>query len=799
MSPQTILQQVPLSFDVSWWTALLALATKGTVVIAVQASRRDPQALTQLIVSEAITVTFAVPSETISWLQAGNLEDLRKSRWAWHFSGGEPYSLNLIHHLQSLHKPSLRAINVYGPTEAMIPAAHEVLYNTISANDMPIPIGRILPNYSVYVVDEQDNLLPAGISGHLVYAGAGIASRYVNDPVSSERGFPIDNRARPEFLRQGWRRAHRSGDRGYLRKSDGALMLQARINGDTQCKLRGLRVDMKDIESNLIVIGKGRISEAVVHLRKPKDDDSSTHFLAAHVVLTKDASTAYSSNDEKDAFLHTVVKKLPLPMYMRPARIIPVPFLPINHHGKVDRRAIATLPLDQSSTQDYPSLHLADPQVDNQNKMKGIWQQVIGETIQSHLLQADTDFFLVGGNSLSLLRVQREVRRETGRKIPLMHFFQRPTLGQMASLLDPCDEDGLRFQASQIDWSEEIKLSSDVKKLHAPLSMKLQSDNFVVALTGASGFLGRALLKQLLEDSRILRVYCLAVRDPKRLARLPSEKLIIYQGDLARPNLGMNPLEAQTVFSATDVVIHNGADTSFLKSYTTVRGVNMASTKEIARLALQNGRVSHFHYISTAGIATQLTRDLYNEPIGILPPKVGTEGYVLSKWASELFLENVSSATGLRLTIHRPTAIVGSEAPRLDVMHNVLHFSEKLRAVPQMRALEGSFQFVGVESVAQEILTMLSVPPQPPLVHYKNHCGSPNDTVPVNDLGSYLSQKLNTAITTLSDPEWIRSAEAAGLEPEVASYLQGVIANYTGDQKWVFPMVWDRERLHTEA
>jgi hybrid polyketide synthase/nonribosomal peptide synthetase ACE1 len=63
MSPQTVLQQTALSFDVSWWGALIGLATKGKVVVAGREARKDPRALTDLIISKNVTLSFAVPSE----------------------------------------------------------------------------------------------------------------------------------------------------------------------------------------------------------------------------------------------------------------------------------------------------------------------------------------------------------------------------------------------------------------------------------------------------------------------------------------------------------------------------------------------------------------------------------------------------------------------------------------------------------------------------------------------------------------------------------------------------------------
>ena len=95
MQPQKVLQQIALSFDVAWWQTLIALATKGTVFVAGRAARKDPFALTKLIVSESITMTLAVPSEAVSWLQYGDLSQLRNSSWVWHISAGEDFGFEL--------------------------------------------------------------------------------------------------------------------------------------------------------------------------------------------------------------------------------------------------------------------------------------------------------------------------------------------------------------------------------------------------------------------------------------------------------------------------------------------------------------------------------------------------------------------------------------------------------------------------------------------------------------------------------------------------------------------------------
>ncbi|KAK4150307.1 polyketide synthetase [Chaetomidium leptoderma] len=803
MSPQTVLQQTALSFDVSWWGAIIALATKGTVVVAGPEARRDPRALTSLIVSKNVTFTFAVPSESVAWLQGGDLAALRSSAWAWHCSGGEPYSQNLINHLKLLEKPDLRAINIYGPTETMIPNAHEVLYRSTSVGDKPVPIGRVMPNYTARVVDAQGHPVPAGIPGQLLFAGAGIADGYVGNPGLTAERFPRNNLAPAEFVKQGWELVHHSGDSGYLRESDGQFMLQARINGDTQVKLRGLRIDMLDIEAQLLSTAKGQISDAVVHVRKPEPNNSSSEFLAAHVVLTAEARARYATATEQEAFLDTVVAEIRVPDYMRPAVTVAVASLPLTHHGKVDRKAVAKLALTRAlgkATENPVEAAAPDLGVgENLIKMKDLWLNILGESAHAHSLGPNSDFFLVGGNSLLLIRVQGDLRKQYGLDVPLTELFQRNTLAQMASLLDRKDRSNASG-TSEIDWPREIKLQPSLSHLRAPTS-PLPKSGLVIALTGASGFLGLELVRRLVQLPEVRTVHAIAVRSQTKLAQVSSWKLVIHPGDLSKPQMGLTDAAVAEVFKTSHAIIHNGADVSFLKAYGSVRRTNLESTKDIVKLALQHGHVRHLHYISTAGIATMLSHDLYEESLGAFPPASSPEGYVLSKWASELYLERASAATALPVTIHRPTAIVGENAPHLDVMSNILHYSRRMATVPSMSALEGTFQFVPVQDVAAGILsavllrspgdvtttTSTGTPSPAAAVQYRNHNGRPEDTVDVHALAPYLARQLRRPVSVTPDAAWIAEAKAAGMADEVVEYMKGVNLADRKGERWRFP------------
>lgn len=773
----------------------MGLATRGTVVVAAQTARRDPLALTRLISRESITFTFAVPSESASWIQNANLDELRSSKWSFHCSAGEALPWNLVDQLQRLGKHDLRAVNAYGPTETMIPTVHEIYYPSMSPADMPVPIGQVLPNYNVYIVDQQGQPVPAGVPGHLVVSGAGIATGYVNDEPGSTQRFPLDQLVTSDFLHRGWTHCHLTGDRCYLDKSDGLLVMQGRIDGDTQIKLRGFRMDVLDIEAHLVAKARGNISQTIVHAYKPDEDDTSTHYLVAHVVLSDQGRLSLPSEPEQKAFLTRVTAEMSLPDYMRPSRLIVVESLPLTPHGKVDRRSIAKwCPTDEE--------RLSSEQIKTENyelaTMAAIWKRVLGEAVTPFALAGDTDFFAVGGNSLLLIRARAEIETETGVDLALPELFQHSTLAGMAGLIESKIVDkGIVAMTPTINWEEETILDDGLQRFRVQRDKALTPGNIVVALTGTTGFLGKSLLKSLVQSPEVSRIHCLAVRDATRLRNFTSPKIVVYKGDLSQPGLGLTPSEAHNVFTSASVVIHNGADTSFMKSYSTLKAVNLTSTRELARLSLEYGPISRFHYVSTAGIASQLQRDLYDESLGPMPAASdGAQGYVYSKWASEVFLERLSRAAGLPLTIHRPTAIIGPGAPQLDVMSSVLRFSELLGMVPRMDGIEGHFQFVDVNRVAKDMLrSIVREEATPPLVRYQNHCGPPEDTVSIPRLGEYLCRKLERPVTTRSDAEWIQRARQAGLPAEVAAYLEDLGAAFkaTG-KKWIFPHVWNGTR-----
>jgi hybrid polyketide synthase/nonribosomal peptide synthetase ACE1 len=209
----------------------------------------------------------------------------------------------------------------------------DIKYHT--ANDLETP-QSLFPNYSIYILDSKMQPVPVGIPREIGIGGAGIAGGYLNNEGLSDERFLMDDFAPPEYLQNNWLKMHRSGDRGRL-CANGALVVEGRVDGDTQIKLRGIRIDLRDIESTIIQQSSSNIIDAIVSVRKT--DAAGAGFLVAHVVM----SSAFSGTS--GIFLEQLRLSLPLPQYMQPSVIKALDMFPVNHSRKIDRKAISDLPL----------------------------------------------------------------------------------------------------------------------------------------------------------------------------------------------------------------------------------------------------------------------------------------------------------------------------------------------------------------------------------------------------------------------------------------------------------------------
>ncbi|KAJ5970419.1 polyketide synthase/peptide synthetase [Penicillium vulpinum] len=770
---ETVLLHSSLGFDMSLTQVFTAVAYGGTLVIAPREYRGDALALTQLLIDENISFTGATPSEYLSWLSHGNISRLRTSKWNIALAGGEQVTESLLKQFGALNRPDLRFFNAYGPSEVTCSSNKmRVLYSPSDIAGLSgsrIAAGPPKPNSTVYILDDDLQPLPVGMSGQIAVSGAGVSAGYLNDDKLTREKFvlnTINSDGNPLS------RMYLTGDVGRWRQ-DGTLLVEGRISGDTQIKLRGLRIDLQDIEQAILDVSTGVLTNAAVSLRKA--DDSEVDFLVAYVVF----SNAFP-DEKRDEFLSKLPLMLPLPQYMWPAAVIAMEKLPMNSSMKMDRRSLNTIPL---SANNWP--HQAVDQgklTATERKLHETWKKVIPKDITRQTISSDTDFFLVGGSSLLLLHLQARIGDDFGTILPLIQLFQASTLRLMAAKID--FNHSLKV-LENIDWERESDPNPDILTQFSSANSSVTYPAKAVVLTGATGYVGTGLLQALQDDTNITTIYCIAVRGGKdrNLAKIYS-KVIVFEGDLTHPKLGLSDAEAETIFSTADAIIHNGADVSHLKSYRSLKAANFEATSKLVELAL--GRHIPFHFVSTAGVTFFSQRAVFGEESvsSYLPPTDGLDGYTSSKWASERYLEKIHDRSGLPITIYRPSSISHENATEtLELMPNLLRLSRMLQAVPVSPQLRGTLNVVSLETVVEGImgglhLTLLASKSQ---LKYTNLIG--DSDIPFSDLKEYIEKETGVVAQVLSPAEWAKKAEKLGLPAVVGAFF----ANLENSDPVVFP------------
>jgi hybrid polyketide synthase/nonribosomal peptide synthetase ACE1 len=756
---ETILHQSSYAWDASLWQIMVSLCNGATLVIASSHARGDPVALTELIASENVTLTLATPTEYLAWMQHGH-SNLTNSCLRTAICGGEFVSSGLIEEFKALQQPGLTLINGYGPAEIAIACSgtHIPLDSTAASSVQAL---FTLPNYSVYIVDQSFNPVPVGVPGEVVIGGAGVAQGYLDNVKTNDR-FALDRYASPFFKEKHWTTIHRSGDRGKLTRS-GGLVLLGRMDGDNQVKLRGMRINVEEIEKAIVNSSAGVIAQAVVCVRSDAGH-SSDKFLVAFAVMT-----AADKAENTLGFLKRLARELPLPQHMRPAAIIPIETIPQSTSGKTDRAAVSLLPIPSMASQ-----HVNDDTLkESEQSLRQLWKQALPRELASyHSIEAKSDFFHVGGTSLALVDLQALIRDRLGVSMALHQLFESSTLRGMAASIEDLSYPG---QELEVDWKTEVEIDSSLAlSLSGGGTHIIPSGVRVVVLTGATGFLGKELLQLLMNDTDVVSIHCLAVR--KESSELPEifshPKVHLHKGNLGASQLGLSNSDVSSIFSCADIVIHNGADVSFMKSYQTLKLINVASTKELVKLALP--RRIPFHFVSTAGVARLAGQESFGElsVASFPPPSPPNDGYIAAKWVSEVYLENIQRQFGLPVWIHRPSSITGAEAPELDLMGNVMQYIKETGKVPDSSSWSGVFDLISVESVASQLLEAVheSSLSHSQAVKYLYESGEmqlgQEDIMPLMELGT------GQEFQTVTIEEWVTYAEQAGMSRLLAAYLR---------------------------
>ncbi|KAF5987967.1 putative polyketide synthase [Fusarium bulbicola] len=663
-----VLQQSPFSFDFSLDQTVAALANGGCLCIVPASKRGDPDEISKIMVKEGVTYTTATPSEYDLWLRYSTSALRQCTSWRHAFSGGEAMSHKLAREFGTLNLKNLHVFNGYGPAETTILSHRIDLKYTDPALPDPLPAGYPMPGFSVYIVDEKMRPVPLGVQGEIVLGGPFIVSGYLNMPDSTKDKFLPDT-----FLGTGGR-VYRSGDRGRL-CHDGLLFCDGRLEGSNMIKLRGFRVELDEVEKTIISHSAGALSHAVVTLRGTEEG----RYLAAHVVFAPEFP-----EHNREGIMKALRQALPLPPYMRPSVFQILADIPRTAHLKIDRKAIQEIPVQISTSHDSGTLTVVE------QRLSELWRRVL--PLDPGSLSPESDFFLIGGNSILLVKLQALLRQTFKTAPKLVALMGASTLGAMAVVLESCGS------VAVIDWDRETALPDDLQGASTLRPVNKITD-ITVLLTGSAGYLGRHLLPALVEDPRVTRVHCLVRSvNNEKLSASSSSKVRVIESDLSKPELGLSALTYSRLAEETDVIIHSAANRSFWDRYEVLKPDNMDSVKELVRFAAFSGRSIPLHFLSSGAVKTY-------EGDGLTPPADGSDGYVATKWASETFLRNAAGSIGLPVYAHRPTvsSTLQTKTDQASIVNELFNIVKSLGVRPSFEGVTGSVDVLPIGDIVRAI------------------------------------------------------------------------------------------------
>lgn len=390
-----------LAFDLSTIEIYGSLLNGGTMVMIEPNSLLAPYDLKAILDQQQLH-NLDLTTAILHQMAALEPDIFRNLQWLG--CGGEALDSRApINIIQAGPPQHLR--NTYGPTECTVFSTFQPITHVPTG---AVPIGKPIRHTRAYVVDPRLQLIPPKVPGELCIGGSRLARGYFGQPARTASVFVPD-----PFAETPGARMYRTGDRVRWNR-DGEIEFKGRV--DFQIKLRGIRMEPGEIENRLIDLPG--IANALVMLRKDANDMA---YLAAFLVVTHQAAAVDPQWVSQQLSHH-------LPAAMIPTRYAFLPGFPLNVNGKVDRKALATMPLQTGGAQASD----ATPETDTQRRLADIWTELLGvDTVGIH-----DAFFDLGGHSLLATRLMAHIAAQFGVRPSLRQFFDRPTIADLAQLID---------------------------------------------------------------------------------------------------------------------------------------------------------------------------------------------------------------------------------------------------------------------------------------------------------------------------------------------------------------------------
>ena len=565
-----VLSTTTVAFDVFQQELMGSLLNGVPMVFANDTEYKDPIEMMDLINRSGANVYVATPSRLLQYLE---IEAMQETMYGFkvYIHAGEPFSARLYELLSENSNGKL--FNMYGPTETTVYCNGQLLESS------DIHIGKELFNVHEMVMDFDSNPLPPNVIGELFIAGKGVSREYLNRPENNAKAYDVINGVR----------FYHSGDFVKVTE-DGDYYVFGRM--DNQIKLRGLRIEIGEIEVGLSKF-PGIKSVAVV-VKKIKGNDHLCAYFTVHDEYKDENREENGYSIDIDELKASLAEKLVY--YMVPTVYMELDEMPQTVNGKTDLRNL-------------PEPVLITEYVAPENDIEAFFANLFAEILGLDEVSATDSFFEIGGTSLLVTKITMEALNRNY-NLSYGDVFSNPTPRALSEFI-LSDETFEKKEELSYDYSQINDLLQK-NNLENIVGGEIQDSLGNILLTGATGFLGIHVLREILENETG-EVYCF-IRANKVLSgeeRLKSllfyyfsneygelfgEKLHVIEGDITNFEDFENLINEKI-----DTIVNCAANVKHFSSGTDIEDINLGGV--INGLKFAKMKNAKYVQVSTYSIA----------------------------------------------------------------------------------------------------------------------------------------------------------------------------------------------------
>ncbi len=748
-----------LSFDASLQEECVPLSHGYTAVIATEEEIENPLKLAETLNKNHVNIMFMTPSFVSNFLDIKEFVDALKNFKVLDM-GAEAVPVELCQRLRSLGVTA-DIYNGYGPTETTITCTyHHVI-------DEYVTIGKPFANTEIYMLDKRGHILPINAIGDLTIAGDSVGMGYLGLP----------EKTKENFIEIFGKKAYRSGDLARY-NSDGNIEFFGRL--DNQVKLRGLRVELDEIEK--VLNSYPNITRSIILVKTNQVDGD---YLAAYFTASKEI-------DKDDLTRHMAKSLTP---YMIPKVMMQLDRIPLTPNGKIDKKALPEIEVKK----EVKNIKKAS------NALEEKLCQIFAKALGQDSIGIDDDFFDLGGTSLSASKVAMLALKEN---LPIAYkdIFEYSTVKELEIYINSLNGEENKEEEKVEELEFESLKYNNVKYVN---EIKEERPLGNILLTGATGFLGIHVFKELLnlKKKMYLLVRSKGIDAKKRLEGLvayyfdePFSDLIDKYVTIIDADIIDNDLEQKLKDINLDTIINCAAIVKHFSSDDIIERINVGGVNNLIDIALK--KKARLIQISTLSVAGENIDNKFAESFKIKENMLSfgqdiSNKYVHSKFTAE---KNILKAidSGLDAKIIRVGNLMGRNSDGEFQANSITNgFMRDLRGYAVLRkfpvnSMDIEVDFSPIDEVAKTILKLSTTNNKFTVFHSAN-----SHMIQMGDI-IYAMNLLGFDIKVVEDSEFIESMKNM-MDDEENNMLVSSLISYSSADAHVHSFIGSNNEFTNKA